>query len=232
MRNRQPAPAPLDQVGAGCPQTVSNQHTCCGKSAITRLLSVFLLGNRGALTALVQRHFGFTFVLTFCILPLQSATLERLSLDDMILKSTAIVRGTVSRSYTTAQGPLIYTHYVVQVSEQFKGSAQKTVDFVVPGGVANGFRQTFPGTPQFQTGDNYVFFLWTGKSGLTHIVGLTQGLFAISAAGAADATVTRAASKELILEPGTGRQVKDQTLVMSLSALRTQIANTLQGSGK
>ena len=37
----------------------------------------------------VKRHFMLALVLTFCMLPLQGATLERLSLDDMIAKSTA-----------------------------------------------------------------------------------------------------------------------------------------------
>src|SRR5579875_2721629 len=53
--------------------------------------------------------------------PLQSATLERLSLNDMIQKSTAIVRGTVTGSHVAQQGALIYTHYTVHVTERFKG---------------------------------------------------------------------------------------------------------------
>jgi hypothetical protein len=118
------------------------------------------------------------------------------------------------------------------VTERFKGAPQESIDVVVPGGVANHIRQTFPGTPQFRTGDDYVFFLWAGKSGLTQIIGLTQGLFSISAVNASDPTATRAASKELMLDPGTGRPVKDQTLVMSLSALRAHIASTLRGNGK
>jgi hypothetical protein len=176
------------------------------------------------------RHFCFAFVLTFGMLPLQSATLERLSLNDMVQKSTAIVRGTVTGSHAAQQGPLIYTHYTIQVTEQFKGAPQKTVDVVVPGGVANNLRQTFAGTPSFRTGDDYVFFLWTSsQSGLTHIIGLTQGLFAVSGPSGSP-VATRVASKEVMLEPGTGRQVKDQTLVMNLSDLRSQIAATLGGS--
>ena len=159
----------------------------------------------------------------------RSATLERLSLDDMIVKSTAIVRGTVTGSHTASQGALVYTHYTIRVSERFKGMQQGVVDVAVPGGIAGNLRQTFPGAPQFHTGDDYVFFLWTGRSGLTQVIGLTQGLFSISS-GAAP-TATRSSSKELMLEPGTGRPVKDETLVMSLADLRSRIAGTLSRSG-
>lgn len=111
--------------------------------------------------------------------PLRCATLEQLSLDDMIARSTVIVRGKVASSYAAFSGRMIYTHYTVQVSERFKGVGQGSIDVAVPGGTANRVRQTFEGAPVFQAGEEYVFFLWTGKSGPTQVVGLTQGLFAV-----------------------------------------------------
>ncbi len=176
----------------------------------------------------MKRRFGLASVLTFCMLPLQGATLERLSLDDMIAKSTAIVRGKVTGSHTAANGPLIYTHYSVQVSETFKGPAQSIVDLAVPGGSVGNRRQVFSGTPQLNPGDEFIFFLWTGRSGVTQIIGLTQGLFSLSGASS-HVVATRIASKELMLERGTAHPVKDQTLVMSLSDLRARIATTLSG---
>jgi hypothetical protein len=178
----------------------------------------------------VVRHFGLALVVTFCVSPLQSATLERLSLTDMIQKSTAIVRGAVTGSHAAQQGRIIYTHYSIQVSEQLKGAPQSAVDIVVPGGIANNIRQSFPGTPAFHAGENYVLFLWTGPSGLTQIIGLTQGIFALSTDASGNLVATRNASTEVMLDPGTGREVKDQTLVMNLSDLRSQIASTLGGS--
>ena len=109
----------------------------------------------------------FAFVLTFCMSPLQSATLERLSLDDMIAKSTLIVRGKVAGASAAASGPVIYTHYTVQVSERFKGQAASTIDVTVPGGTANGLRQTFAGAPTLKPGDDFLFFLYTGRDGRT-----------------------------------------------------------------
>ena len=152
--------------------------------------------------------------------------LARLSLNDMIAQSTAIERAKVTGSYAAANGPLIFTHYTLQVSEQLKGVV--ITDIAVPGGTANNVRQFVAGAPQFQPGEEFVFFLWTRKDGLTMVMGLTQGLFAVAAGGAADPAVTRAASQELMLDLHSGRQVKDQTVVMKLSDLRQQIKGGVQ----
>jgi hypothetical protein len=144
----------------------------------------------------------------------------------MIAKSTAIVRGKVGQSWAAFSGPVIYTHYQVQVSESYKGAAAGTVDVVVPGGVAGSLRQTFAGTPVLNSGEEYVLLLWTGRNGLTQVIGLTQGLFSLDR-GQTDPLATRAASRELMLDPKNGKPVKDQTLVMRLSELRTRISTTL-----
>jgi hypothetical protein len=178
----------------------------------------------------VKRHFPFAFALIFGLMPLRCATLERLSLDDMIAKSTAIVRGKVTGASASFSGPVIYTHYTIQVSEQFKGANQGSVEVVVPGGVANGLRQSFSGAPVLNPGDEYVFFLYTGKSGLTTVTGLTQGLFSLPADGSADPTATRRATRELMLDPANGRPVKDQTLIMRLSDLRQRISTGVKGA--
>jgi hypothetical protein len=174
----------------------------------------------------VKRHFQLALLLTCCTMPLQGATLERLSLEDMISRSTAIVRGTVTGSYAAFSGPAIYTHYSIQVSERLKGGGNGSIEVVVPGGVAGGLRMSVSGAPVLNTGDEFIFFLYTGKSGLTSIVGLTQGLFSL-AKGASDPTATRTASRELMLDPITARPVKDETLVMPLSQLRSRIAGGL-----
>jgi hypothetical protein len=176
---------------------------------------------RNAFPQSVKRHFRLVLLLCVWTSPLQSATLQRLSMTDMIGQSVAIERAKVLSSYTAAQGPVVYTHYKLQVSEQFKGRAISEV--VVPGGTANNVRQFFAGAPQFQPGDEFVFFLWTSKSGLTQIIGLTQGLFSVAPGGDLDPSVTRPASTELMLDTNTGHPVKDQTLLMKLSDLRIQI---------
>jgi hypothetical protein len=144
----------------------------------------------------------------------------------MIAKSTAIVRGKVGQSWAAFSGPVIYTHYQVQISESYKGAAAGAIDVVVPGGVAGSLRQSFAGTPVLNSGEEYVLLLWTGRNGLTQVIGLTQGLFSLEKSQM-DPMATRAASRELMLDPKNGKPVKDQTLAMRLSELRTRISTTL-----
>ena len=172
----------------------------------------------------MNRPLAIGVVLALVALPLQCATLEQLSMSDMIEKSTAIVRAKVVSSYAAMSGPVIYTHYQLQVGERYKGAAQSTVDLAIPGGVANGVRQVWGGAPQLDNGADCVFFLWTGKSGLTQVMGLSQGLFRVAQDGSTDPAVTRTASLETMLDHNTGRVVQDHTLAMPLSGLKAQIA--------
>jgi hypothetical protein len=61
---------------------------------------------------------------------------------------------------------------------------------------------------------------------------LTQGLFALGADNGTDPVSTRSASRELMLDRRTGRPVKDETMVMRLSELRTRIASGVKGTSK
>jgi hypothetical protein len=124
---------------------------------------------------------------------------------------------------------MIYTHYRIQVSESLKGAAGASMDVQMPGGISGNLRQTFAGVPQFKVGDEYVFFLWTGRTGTAQVLGLTQGLFAVAPGTAADPVTTRSASHEVMLEKRTGQQVQDQTLTMRMSQLRARIQATLAG---
>jgi len=182
--------------------------------------------------ASVKRYAILAMLVTSCVLPLPSATLERLSLDDMITRSTAIVRGKVAASWAAYTGSVIYTHYQIQVSEQFKGAPRNSVEVMLPGGSAKGLSQSFSGSPVLKQGDEFVFFLWTSKGGITWITGLTQGLFSLPPGDAGtDRMATRAASHELMLDRETSRPVKDTALTMSLSDLRSRIAATLAAQG-
>ncbi len=60
-----------------------------------------------------------------------------------------------------------------------------------------GIRQIAVGSPELATGSEYVVFLWTGKSGLTQIIGLSQGLFlAVKDAAGNIALTSRPAADE------------------------------------
>lgn len=160
--------------------------------------------------------------------PSLAATLEKLTLDQIILSSTAIVRGRVAQAGSFFRGPMIYTRWKVRVAESWKGAEQAEIEVVTPGGAAGGFRQTVSGSPALNEADEYVLFLWTGKtSGLTHVIGLTQGLFTLTRSDKGGATVSRAASTEVLLDAKSRREVADEPLQMSLDELSRRIRQTL-----
>jgi hypothetical protein len=175
----------------------------------------------------VKRCFRIAWCLGIWILPLCAATLERLSLDEMISRSTAIVRGSVADSWTTFTGRDIYTHYRISVDERFKGPTQASVEVLVHGGVYGTYHQTPSGSPVLRKGDPYVFFLWTNSRGETWITGMTQGLFALSGDESGNSIATRGPSRELMLDPATARPVKDSAVSFKLTDLRSRIANRL-----
>ena len=166
----------------------------------------------------------FSAILAFTCLSAQAATLEKLSLDEVIAKSTAIVRGKVASSSTKQHGQTIYTHYRIDVSELLKGDASAAADIVVAGGQLGRQRQTYPGSPALEPGVEYVFCLWTGKkSGLTHIIGLTQGLFSVTKDSAGQAVLARSASTETVIDPATGREVADQGYKMQFAEFSRRV---------
>ena len=165
--------------------------------------------------------------LAVSLVQLGAATLSRLSLDDMIGQSTAIARVRILGSYAAYRGPVIYTYYRAQVVERWKGSADTAIEVALPGGAANGSRQDFPGTPQLIEGKEYFLFLWTSRSGLTQIVGLTQGLFDLAQNPDGALTAIRAATTNSLLDPHTGQTVKDGPIRMQLKDLTSHIRTLL-----
>jgi hypothetical protein len=170
-----------------------------------------------------------TLLLAALLAPMHGSTLQQLTLDEMIGKSTMIVRGKVQQqTYAAFQGQMIWTHYKVQVSETLKGSQVGQLDIVVPGGNSKGIQQTYSGAPTFSISQDYVMFLWTSKSGLTQVIGLSQGLFAVVPNSASSSMVIRAASSEHMLNV-LGQPVSDSDIQMPLGDLRSRIQLVLSG---
>jgi len=158
-----------------------------------------------------------------------ATTLRKLSIDDMIQQSTSIVRVTVTGSSAAFRGKDIYTYYQLQVIENMKpptSNMPQSLAVAVPGGVAGGVRQMVAGAPVLASGQEYVIFLWTSKSGLTQVIGLSQGLFAVTGNSAGVAVIVRPASISMMLNQ-SGQVVTDQPVSMSLTALRSEIQSVL-----
>ena len=160
-------------------------------------------------------------------LPGHATTLQRLGLDDMIQKSTAIVRGTVQKTYSAVHNSVIYTHYQVSVSEVWKGSIGAKIDIAVPGGLVNGVRETYSGAPTFLDGHEYLLYLWTSKTGLTQVIGLSQGLFELLPNSSGETVATRGATGERMVDEA-GQEVTDSDFRMPVSSMRTRVQNAIR----
>ncbi|MBI2685496.1 MAG: hypothetical protein HYX27_04205 [Acidobacteria bacterium] len=154
-----------------------------------------------------MRH--LTTILAALAATLTGTTLEKLTFDDMVAKSTQIVRGRISLTNVQQHGPIYYSHYKVQVSEQYKGTPAKTIDVVVPGGTIGRNQQTFSGVPSFPADTDLVLFLWTSKSGLAHVIGLSQGVFEVTKNTAGETIFSRGAIQEGLVDARTGRPAND-----------------------
>jgi len=73
-----------------------------------------------------------------------------------------------------------------------------------------------------------VFFLWTSKSGLTQVIGLSQGLFNVTTNAQGQAIVSRGAANQPMVG-SSGQPVTDSNLQMPLSQLASQIRTVLAG---
>jgi len=155
-----------------------------------------------------------------------ATTLQKLSIDQMIQQSTAIVRVKVTGSSVAFRGKDIYTYYQLQVIENMKGASPQSLAVALPGGSAGGVRQMVAGAPVLANGQEYVIFLWTSKSGLTQVIGLSQGLFAVTQNSAGAASIVRQASISMMLDQ-SGQVVADQPVSMTLTALRSEIQTVL-----
>ena len=163
--------------------------------------------------------------------PAYCATLQQLTPAQMTSASTAIVRGTISGSYTALSGKTIFTHYTVQVSETWKGTPVSKTDVALPGGALNGLRQSFAGVPTLQTGQEYLLFLWTGSKGPTQLTGLTQGALAVQSENSGELLVSRQATGEIMLN-ALGSPISDQPVRMPLTTMRATVHAELARTGQ
>jgi hypothetical protein len=163
---------------------------------------------------------------------LSAATLEQLSLDEMIQKSTGIVGGMVTDTSTELRGPVVYTRYRVRITQRHKGAATGTeMDVFVPGGRHGALTQTFPGSPTLAKGQEYLLFLWAGRSGMSQVIGLSQGLFDITKDAAGEALVVRRAAQATVVD-SSGKLVEDTPVSLRLREMVDRIQRTLAGGSQ
>jgi hypothetical protein len=165
------------------------------------------------------------------LVPIGATTLLKMSMNDLITQSTHIVRARITGSRSAAMGQDIYTYYQLQVSETLKQGAILPAEVAVPGGVYGNLRQIGIGSPVLTQGQEYVLFLWTSRSGMTQVIGLSQGMFSLKQDASGNAVLNRPAIADQMLDK-SGKPVTDTAVTMKWSDLRALIVKTLHGAAK
>lgn len=174
------------------------------------------------------------FIIASLLLLVSSAwatTLEQLSVDQMIRQSTAIVRAKVTGSYAANRNGSIYTFYRLQVTENLKSTTVQNAEVAVPGGVLGKVMQSVAGAPTLNVGSDYVLFLWTSRSGLTQVIGLSQGAFDVKATAGGNSVLSRAPVSAQMLN-SDGRVVVDRGVTLDLTALRARLTELIDLGGR
>ena len=159
-----------------------------------------------------------------------ATTLEQLTLNQMITQSTAIVHVKVTSSSPVLRGRNIYTFYQFQTIETLKTGSAPVAQVAVPGGATSGMRQEVAGAPTLSAGGEYVIFLWTSGSGLTQVIGLSQGLFSVLPDSSGNPVLVRSAVAGTVVLNRSGQVQNPSAVTISLAALKSQIQQTL-GAG-
>ncbi len=171
----------------------------------------------------LSRVFGLGVMALVAALPLPATTLQLLSVDSMIAKSSTIVRARPTPVSSFQRGGLIYTSYRLNVSATLKGNPVTTLQVAVPGGDYQGMHQAVAGSPGLLTDTEYVVFVWTAPSGANYIIGLSQGLFEVHTNASGAVVLTRGpASAKVIDAAGSG--VNDHGATLALTELQAKIA--------
>jgi hypothetical protein len=104
-------------------------------------------------------------------------------LGDLTRGAAAIVRGRVvsAEGRWTDDHRAIETIVTLDADNYLKGSLGGTIRFRVPGGQVGRLRSLFVGAPQFAPGDRVVVFLNARGPAIPHVLGLSQGVFRLSA---------------------------------------------------
>ncbi|MCL4795969.1 MAG: hypothetical protein KJZ84_15520 [Bryobacteraceae bacterium] len=147
-----------------------------------------------------------------------ATTIERMSMDEMIAKSTRIVRGEAVSVEGVRRGGMIYTDYTFRVQETLKGGPPETLRLSVPGGVHGAARQSFAGTPALRLSREYVVFVWTSRSGVNHIIGLSQGLFTAGLNEAGERVLRRGPASSHVVDKN-GKEVADSGVELTWGEL-------------
>ncbi len=111
--------------------------------------------------------------------------------EELVRESASVVHGRVRAVHAawTADRQTIQSTITLDVIDAFKGTATETATFIVPGGEAGGRILVVPGAPVFREGDEVVVFLRGRAPAIPQPVGLSLGVYRVSAVRASGAAM-------------------------------------------
>jgi hypothetical protein len=117
-----------------------------------------------------------------------------------------------------------------EVLSWFKGGADRTIAFVVPGGEIGRYRQVMVGAPTFAAGEEVFLFLKTQGASMPYVFGLNQGVFRVKADESGARTVTTPALLAASPDPEVVRRGAVSRRPMPVSDFTTQLRTVMAAS--
>jgi len=139
-----------------------------------------------------QRPAGVCLILVLAVTsPAFATVLVPADFSTIVNEAGVIVHGRVTgvRSALTGPGRTIESFVTVDVIASLKGDPGGTVTFRVPNGQVGRYRRILVGAPEFAEGEEVVLFLRGRAPAMPTLVGLSQGVYRVRRAGAAQAIV-------------------------------------------
>ena len=110
-------------------------------------------------------------------------------------------------------------------------SASRGAKSPFPAARVGGFHQHFDGVPVLTADQEFVAFLWTGPSGRTQMMGLSQGFFDVSRDAKGHVLVHRKPTSDLMFAAGSSDPVSPAAIEMPLEDLVAKIRSVMAAGG-
>jgi hypothetical protein len=137
---------------------------------------------------------------------LAATTVETVSFDQAVARSTAIVHGKVVRSWVSwdPEHTAIWTHYEIRIADLLKGPPAPAITISEPGGDLDGKHMQVVGAPRYAVGEEVVVFAAETPIGYLRTCGWEQGKFVVQGSLVRSSKKGPAAAQSLVSHDGAG----------------------------
>lgn len=180
-------------------------------------------------------------------LPLGATLVPRMTIEQMMDSSDAVVHGTIARTWSAwdSSHEFIWTHYELRLTESMLGDRLDKVVISEPGGTVGNDSMEIVGAPRYRIGEEVVLLTARTPIGYLRTIGWGQGRFDVVADPRTGIKVVRfglagielvepaGAASTATLKPGTSPKSLDGLpLDQFKTRIRTLIANRQRPRGE